>query len=424
MIAISHSSYALQKNIDNIESKIANYVKTQEKQQLVLLEKLVNINSGTTNIAGVEKVRDIIKPEFDKLGFKTQWVNFPSEIKRAGTLIAKHPGTSGKKLLLIGHLDTVFAKNSSFKKFQRNGDTITGPGVIDDKGGDVIILSALKTLKSLNYLKDADITVVLTGDEEDSGVPISITRQPLFDAAKDRDVALDFEFALSSDTATTARRGISYWTIKTQNDTNISHSSKIFQKEAGYGAIYELTRILDTMRTELDSEQYLTFNPGVILGGTEVNLDADNSAGTAAGKRNVIARTAVAQGDLRFLTDEQNKTAQQKMRVVIDQHLPGTGATITFEKDSPTMAPTQANLDLLEQYSQASVKLGFGTVTAVDPGVRGAGDISHVAKIVPALLGGLGANGTGAHSEQETLEIKSLSVQTQRAALLIYELTR
>lgn len=149
--------------------KVLLFIFLWQLEQLSLLEKLVNINSGTANIAGVHQVGEILRPFFQQLGFKTYWVEEPSYMQRAGTLIAEHLGTKVKRILIIGHLDTVFAKESPFQKFERHGDKATGPGVIDDKGGDVVILYALKSLQDVNVLSDMNITVVLTGDEEDSG---------------------------------------------------------------------------------------------------------------------------------------------------------------------------------------------------------------------------------------------------------------
>lgn len=404
-----------------IETQISHYITTQQQEQLSLLEKLVNINSGTTNIAGIHQIGELLRPQFEELGFKVRWVEEPSNMQRAGTLIAEHSGHSGKRLLLIGHLDTVFPSTSTFQNFKRNGNVATGPGVIDDKGGDVVILYALKALHAANALTDTNITVVLTGDEEDSGKPTSISRKPLIDAAKNSDIALDFEWAITPDTATIARRGITNWMLTTEG--NEAHSSEIFQEKVGFGAIYELVRILDTMRIQLANEKYLSFSPGLILGGTTVNYDKASSQGNAFGKGNVIAKTAMSKGDLRFLTTEQKINAEKKIFAIVDSHLPATKASITLQDGIPAMPPTSANLELLKKYSQASIKLGYGAVNPLDPGSRGAGDISHIASLVSASLAGLGPVGTGAHSDKETLDIHSLPIQTQRAALLIYWLT-
>lgn len=211
-----------------IDEQIKQFVSSHQQEQLSLLEELVNINSGTNNLPGVRKVGELLKSQFEALGFKLRWEEEPPSMQRAGTLIAEHKGGKGKRLLLIGHLDTVFPSNSPFQQFKRNGKQAMGPGVIDDKGGDVVILYALKALQAANSLKQANITVVLTGDEEDSGKPTSISRQPLRDVAKNCDLALDFEGAVTMDTATIARRGITNWVMSSQGTE--SHSAQIFQR--------------------------------------------------------------------------------------------------------------------------------------------------------------------------------------------------
>jgi glutamate carboxypeptidase len=316
----------------------------------------------------------------------------------------------------------VFPKTSTFQHIEVNGDKAGGPGVVDDKGGDVVILSALKALQSVHALDDTSITVVLTGDEEDSGKPTSISRQPLREAALHSDIALDFEWSITKDTATIARRGITNWTLTVQGKE--AHSSEIFQKSVGDGAIFELARILNTMRTQLQGEKYLSFNPGLILGGTLVMDDLKNSQGSAFGKVNVIAKTAIAKGDLRFLTLEQKAHAEKRMLALVAEHLPGTTVAISFQDGMSSMPPTANNEALLGVYSKASQDLGYHAVKSFDPGLRGAGDISYIAALVSANLAGLGPIGTGAHSEKETLALNSLPMQTERAALVIYRLTR
>lgn len=408
-------------NNQSIINQTSDYIHHHQEEQLSLLEKLVNKNSGTANIAGIHQVGELLRPHFEELGFKVHWTQEPANMQRAGTLIAEHPGNKGKRLLLIGHLDTVFPLSSPFQHFKRNGNFAIGPGVIDDKGGDVVILYALKALQAANALTNTNITVVLTGDEEDSGKPTSISRKPLFDVAQKADIALDFEWAITLDTATIARRGIAHWIITTEGKE--AHSSEIFQEKAGFGAIYELARILDTMRIQLAKEKYLSISPGVLLGGTTITYDKTTSQGTAFGKGNVIAKAAMVKGDLRFLSEKQKNNAEEKISAIVNSHLLTTKASITFQDGIPAMPPTSANLELLKKYSQDSLKLGYGAVNPLDSGSRGAGDISHIASFVSASLAGLGPVGTGAHSNKETLDVHSLAIQTQRAALLIYWLT-
>jgi glutamate carboxypeptidase len=409
-------------SLSSPEKEITTYIAQHQAEQLSLLEALVNINSGTQNISGVKRVGKKLQKQFDQLGFKTRWVEEPPTMHRAPTLMASHDGTKGKRLLLIGHLDTVFSSDSPFQTYRRLGDKAMGPGVVDDKGGDVVILYALKALQASHSLDDMRITVVLTGDEEESGKPASISRKPLFEAASRSDIALDFECANTSDTASISRRGISNWIIEAQGLDG--HSSTIFQPSIGYGANFELIRILNTMRTELSSEQYITLNPGLLMGGTRLSYERDDSGGRVFGNENVIAHKAIATGDLRYISQDQKQVIEKKIVAIVNQHLPKTSAFVHFTDGIPAMSPTEKNLALLEQYSEASRDLGYGAIKPLDPIVRGAGDISFIASMVSANLVGLGPLGTDTHSVKETLDIPALTIQTQRAALLMYRLSQ
>src|SRR4051794_36346665 len=145
------------------ERAIGSAVDVNNPSALALLERVVNINSGTHNFTGVRAVGDVFRKEFDALGFKTTWVD-GAAFKRAGHLIAEHPGP-GPRILLIGHLDTVFEADSPFQRFERINDSkARGPGIIDMKGGDVIIVSALKALRKVGALDRMNLVIVMTGD--------------------------------------------------------------------------------------------------------------------------------------------------------------------------------------------------------------------------------------------------------------------
>lgn len=404
------------------EKKITDYISAHQIAQITLLGKLVKINSGTTHIKGVERVGSLIAEELKQLGFAIHWAKEPASMHRAPTLIATRTGKQGKRLLLIGHLDTVFPADTTFKSFTLGKQMAKGPGVLDDKGGLVVMLYALKALHTVHALDNTSITIVLTGDEEDSGKPAAISRQPLIEAATNQDVALDFEPAITLETATIARRGISTWTITTHGRE--SHSATIFQEGVGSGAIFEIARILDIMRLRFINEKYLSFNPGIILGGNQVDYDAKATKGTVFGKQNIVAKTAIASGDVRFISVEQKQAFQANLTALVNRHLAGTKSTIQFEDGMSPMSPTKNNMKLLAQYNDVSKDLNTGKVSAFPAGLRGAGDISYVSNIVPFNLSGLGPIGRGTHSPLESVELNSFPIQTKRAALLIYRLTR
>jgi glutamate carboxypeptidase len=408
-------------SLSKVERKIVSAVDRHNDAALELLIRVVNINSGTMNFAGVRQVGDVFRAQFDSLGFTTRWVD-GSSFGRAGHLVAEHPGP-GPKLLLIGHLDTVFPPESPFQKFERLDDsTARGPGVIDMKGGDVIVVYALRALKEAGLLDKMNIVVVFDGDEEDSGSPLSEARRALTDAAQGAAAALGFEDgAADPRTAVISRRSAGSWLLKSTGTP--AHSSQIFTPSVGAGAVFEASRVLDEFYKQLAGEQYLTFNPGVIVGGTMVDLDTTLTEGTADGKHNVVAEYAEVGGDLRALTPEQLEQAQKTMRDIVAKSLPNTKSEITFLEAYPPMAPTDGNKRLLAMYDQASRDLGFGPVEAVDPSRAGAADVSFVAKSVPMAIDGLGLSGHADHTERETADLRMLAPLTKRAALLIHRLT-
>jgi glutamate carboxypeptidase len=409
---------------------MAENVDANNAADLALLQQLVDTNSGTMHLAGVLAIKDILTPRLDKLGFRVQWVPMDTLTQRAGDLVAEHAcpegqGHCGKRLLLVGHMDTVFEPSSPFQHYSivpgSNGQAATGPGVADMKGGLVVMLAALRAMESAGVLRNTEIRIVLSGDEERFGNPLELARRDLVEAAKQSDVALEFEPSVridGHDTISISRRSSTTWHLTA---TGISgHSSQIFADRLGYGAIYELSRILDAFRRDLP-EDGLTYSVGLILGGGTAQLNQDQTGGTATGKDNVVAATALAVGDLRTMTNDQTDRVEKKMRAIVEQHLPRTSATITFEDSYPAMAISPAGQQLFRDWSQASEALGLGSVQLAGPMTRGAGDISFAAPYVPGLVG-VGILGEGYHAEGETAFLDSLPKQAKRSAVLMERL--
>ncbi|CAN5306214.1 M20 family metallopeptidase [soil metagenome] len=404
------------------ERKMATIVDAGQDRALALLERLVNQNSGSLNLAGVEAVGKMMWPELEALGFTVTWKPMTAA-KRAGHIIATHKGKAGtKRLLLIGHLDTVFEADSPFQTFTRKGNMAEGPGVGDDKGGMVVMLGALRAMQAAGTLKPANIEIVLTGDEEDSGDPVSISRGDLIAAGKRADVALDFEGLAvedGKDMGSISRRSSNSWTLTTTGRSG--HSSRIFSEAAGEGAVYEMARIISAFRKELP-EPNLTFNVGLIGGGQSADLDKDGVRIAVTGKTNIIPAIAVAKGDFRTLSQAQTDRVRDKMSAIVAAHAPGTGATISFEQGYPPMAPTDGNRALLTRLNGVNADLGLPDMPALDPLKRGAGDISFVAADTDGLVG-LGLASKGDHAPGETADLDSIRRQAKRAAILMTRLS-
>ena len=406
--------------MSTIENKVAAYIDEHLPAAIALLKETTNINSGTLHVEGVKKVGAIFGKELEKAGFKTSWITLPDSLKRAGHLVATRSGNKGKKIFIIGHLDTVFEPDMPANPFSMlNDSTATGQGVNDMKGGDVIVILALQALNHYGLLEGSDITVYFTGDEERAGHPVEVSRADFIERAKRCDVALGFEGATNKNIVATARRGASSWLLEVSSKQG--HSSGIFSERSGYGAIYEAARILNEFRNTLSTEKYLTFNPGMIAGGAEVNYQENKASANVIGKDNIITPTAIVHGDLRFLTAEQKEKARESMRNIVSKNLNGTQSKITFFDGIPSMAPTAGNNKILSLINQISIDLGAGPTYAGDPGARGAGDISYVAAYLDSI-DGLGAMGDGAHAPGETIHLKTIPFLSKRAALLMNRL--
>jgi glutamate carboxypeptidase len=402
-------------------------IRTVDAEQLrttAMLQRWVDQNSGTMNLAGVQAARAMVEPEFQQLGFKTEWIDM-HEAGRAGHLVARHTGSRrGKRLLLIAHLDTVFEPDSPFQRWQQDGNFAHGPGAGDDKGGIAVIVAALRAMQAAATLRQANITVFMTGDEEDAGNPLTISRRDLIAEGKRADAALDFEDLAYEDgpngpvdMGSIARRSAGSWTVTVTGKSG--HSSGVGANN--YGAIYELARILDAFRRELPEDK-LTYNVGLVGGGQTATLDKGRIRLEATGKTNIIAATAVARGDLRAISEDQIARTRDKMRATVAQSLPGAKAEISFDEDSyPPMPPTEGNRALLARLNVVNTDMGLPQMGELDPSERGAGDISFVAKDVDGLVG-LGPASSGSHTASETVDVPSIFKQAKRAAILMSRL--
>ena len=415
MILLAGSLPGSAQTLSPEERRITEYIDKHLAEAVSMIEQTVNIESPTEDLAGVRNVGTILMKELASIGLTARWIDMPPEMKRAGHLVAETKGTKGKRILLLGHLDTVLRG----EKYRRDGNRVFGTGVGDMKGGNVIAVFALKALQAAGVLKDTRVIVMFTGDEENSGDPVEISRGDMIAAAKRSDLALSFEGTVRN-TATVGRRGSSSWVLEVEAKTG--HSSQILKPSMGSGAIFEAARILNEFREKLGSEKYLTFNPSLFVGGTTVTTNGPD--GSASGKTNVVPAKVVVRGDLRFISEEQKESTRARMREIVAKSLPGSTAKITFEDGIPAMTPVEGNYVILKQLDQVSRDLGFGPVEALDPGERGAGDVAFISGIIPGL-DGIGIGGTeNSHAQGESASLETLSMLTKRAAILIYRLTR
>ena len=417
LVLVAAASASRAQDLSPAEKKLAQSVEARLGEEMAAIEKVVNIDSGTFNAEGVREVGRFFEKELQALGFKTRWIPMPEAMHRAGHLVAERvsPKPSGKRVLLIGHLDTVFEGQGH--RFRTEGGVIRGAGVMDMKGGDVVLLYALKALESAGLLKGATVRVFLTGDEENPGLPTSESRRDVVAAARESDVALSFEPALTTNAAALllGRRGLSTWSLDVT--ATGGHSAYVLRPRSGAGAVYEAARILDGFRGSFSSGN-VTVNPGLFLGGTDVAYDPAKSAGTSAGKYNVVSRSATVKGDLRALDEKERESAKGRMREIVAASLPKASAKIDFEEVVPPFPVTEGNRTLMKVVDAAGLALGQATLSERDPVASGFGDVNFVCSLLSAV-DGLGVAGDGLHSPDENADPKSVGPMTARAAVAI-----
>ena len=320
------------------EKALVRSVEARLGEEMAAIEKVVNIDSGTFNAEGVREVGRFFEKELQALGFATRWIPMPEAMHRAGHLLAERvsPKPSGKRVLLLGHMDTVFEGQGH--RFQNDGGVIRGAGVIDMKGGDVVLLFALKALESAGMLKGATVRVFLTGDEENPGLPTSESRR---DARRGREgerrrPRLRAGVGVQRDDGPPRPKG-SQHVVSRRHRLRRVIPPFVLRSRSGAGAIYEASRILDGFRAAFSAGN-VTVNPGLFLGGTDVAYDATKSAGTSAGKFNVVSRSATVKGDLRALDEAEREAAKARMREIVAASLPKASAKIEFDDVVPAVS--------------------------------------------------------------------------------------
>jgi glutamate carboxypeptidase len=410
--------------LDENEQRMVEWIDAHAEGAISLVEETVNISSGTMNHDGIRAVRDVMRREMDTLGLETEWIELPPEMERAGHLFGRKLAGSGKKFVLIGHLDTVFEADDDFQAFTRDGDVATGPGVEDMKGGNAVIIYALKALQEIGALESIPVVVAYTGEEEKMGRPLSVSRKDLVEAGEWADYGLGFEAAINYDDAdwgTIARRSSSDWILTVEGRQ--AHSSGIFGEDVGAGAVFETARILNAFYEEVRGEEHLTFNAGTVQGGTDVSYIPEQNRGTTFGKTNIVPRIAVVHGGIRTISQDQLDRAQAKMKEIVAANLPHTSAVIEFTEGYPPMFPSEGNRAVLKVLTDINEDLGRGPMRELDPSKRGAADVSFVSPYTDAIAG-LGPLGDGGHTPHEKIYLSSMPLAIKRAAILIYRLSQ
>ncbi len=363
------------------------------REALAFLERLVNTDSGTYLREGVNQLADIIDPRLRELGFQVERL---SQADFGDHLLARKSGSTGKRLLCVGHMDTVFPDGEVKRRpFRIEGDKAYGPGVIDMKGGIVVLLNSLQGIMESDpdLYHALDIVVLLNSDEE-VGSPTStpfIVRE-----AKAADAVCVFEPARPKGQVVVKRKGVGKYCLTVHGKA--AHAGA--QPELGLSAIEELARAILDLHALNNFEDGLTVNVGIIRGGT---------------RSNIIAEEAYAEIDLRAVDQAQVDRAQGELNRICRPHRDGIRMELTGGITFPPMLKTERSLELLRLLQEAGREVG---VDIEEIFTGGGSDGNHTSHYAPTI-DGLGPQGTGAHSSDETLIVPTLLERSKVFALFI-----
>lgn len=384
-----------------------------EWQHLILeeLELHVGMNTGTDNIEGLDQYRNYLQAELDKLGFTTQIHSSEpisvlscaaTQVEIADHLVASIKGKSKKRVLLNGHMDTVFSKEDEFQTLTIFEDgTLTGPGVADMKGGIVIMLYALRALKIEGLLEHANITVLLNSDEEIGSLG---SRALIEELAKEHDIGLVFEGSYQNH-VTRSRKGLGQARLKVTGRESHAGGSH----EEGVSANLELAHKVIEVEKLTDYQRHVTVNTGVMAGGE---------------KRNTVPGCADAYVDMRFPSIEEGEKLMANIKAIASTTVvsnPKYPALPTVEAWAVLHRPAKQEHpkvdELIAQAMGLSQLLGEPIIGTRYSG--GGTDGSIAQSVGLPTMDSLGMDGTGAHSSREESTVRSLIARAKLAAIML-----
>ncbi|AUX19955.1 peptidase M20 [Sorangium cellulosum] len=362
---------------------------------LALLERLVNLNSFTDNPRGGDAVGEVIATELATIPglsvrrlasarFAAHWI---AESEAAKASPAGH-------VALVGHLDTVFPPGT-FEGFRLDGDVARGPGVLDMKGGLVVVIEALRALERVGTLPSIPVRLAIVSDEEvgsPEGRPL--LQRELAGAG----CALVFEAGRAEDRIITARRGTGAATVTATGKA--AHAGNAHQQ--GANAIWALARFIDWAQRLTDAARNVTVNVGKVSGGHS---------------RNTVPDAAEAAVDFRFVSLADGESIMAALSAAAHEaaaDVPGTSVRVDSAISRAPLARTEASAALYREYAACARAAGLGGAEA--PLIGGGSDASSTAEIGIPSIDGLGPRGSGFHTKDELIEVRTLAPKAEALA--------
>jgi glutamate carboxypeptidase len=344
------------------------------------LRELVLVNSFTRNLAGVAEVVSLLEGRLSANGLATESIPAAG----FGPLLAFRGPAAGAPVLLVGHSDTVFPPGT-FEGFHRHGQTATGPGAYDMKGGLVVMLWGLAAARRAGVLERVPVSGVIVPDEE-AGSPAS---GPVLSArARDAACALVFESGRPGDLVVTRRRGVA--SVRVEAHGVAAHAGN--EPEKGRSAIWSLARFVDAVQALSDPARGLLVNVGTFEGGSS---------------RNTVPAHAACELDLRFGTRAEGDALVARVAAAaVDAALPGTRLEVFAGSRRAPLERTEDSAALAAEYGACQRESGLGSGEA--PIAGGGSDACTTAAMGVPSIDALGPRGAGYHTHHEVVELESL----------------
>ncbi|UFP94576.1 glutamate carboxypeptidase [Gloeobacter morelensis] len=391
-----------------IDKELLTAATAEQSATIITLERLVNIESGTGDVAGLAKMVTLLEGELKGLGFtveRSAAVGEREGVKVVGdNVVGRLKGRAGKHVLLLAHMDTVYTRGKlATAPFRIEGDKAYGPGIADDKSGIAVILHSLKLLKARGFSKFGTLTVLFNCDEEQGS---NGSRDLIEKLAGESDVVLSFEpTSIKPEGMTFATSGVG--SVVATVTGRSAHAGAA--PEQGVNAQVEASDLV--LRT-LDLDQ----GPG----GLRFNWTVAN----AGGVRNIIPDKAVVQADVRYPTNALYEAMVRDLDTrVKKQRLPEAKIEVVTDAGRPAFAANAGGKALIAKAVSIYKDLGYTLVTA--PITGGGTDAAFAAKSGKPVVEGLGLPGFGYHTTfDEYVMIDAIPRRLYLAAQMIMDVAQ